>query len=126
MTFIGIAHAIVSSLKKNFDSYGKKDAIDIYVWLSSTFTVIGTGFLAYTSLKIFSGLLGEAFCSVPFLFKSDGFVLWPFMVITFIALLYCAIKIAAIVSEIINLAKLLFHSKTSEPTSEDRQDDQNP
>lgn len=123
LVVIGIGHAILSSLKKNMDSYGIKNPIDIYVWLSSTFTVIGTGFLAFTTLKIFCGLLGEAFCGIPFLFNKDGFVLWPFMVITFIALLYCAIKIGAIVGEIIELARLLFHSKTEEPTIEELLDE---
>lgn len=120
---VGVIHSVLASLKKNIDSYGKKNIIDIYVWLSSTFTVIGTGFLAFTSLKIFCGLLGEIACDIPFLVKNDVFALWPFIVITFIATLYCAIKIGTTVSEIIELAKMLFHDKSdNEPVADTDQE----
>jgi hypothetical protein len=122
LVVVGFIHAILSSLKKNFDSYGKKNIVDIYVWLSSTFTVIGTGFLAFTCLKIFCGLLGEVACEIPFLAKKDEFTLWPFIIITFLAFLYCAIKMGTIIGEIIELGKTLFHTSSEQQVEEEMEE----
>jgi len=116
LVFVGIVHAILHSWKKNIDSFGKKSVMDFYIWITSTMTVIGTGFLAYTSLKIFNGLLGEKVANIQFLFSNeDPLILWPFMIITFVAVIYCAIKIGSMIGEIIDMCKVFFHYNEEKP-----------
>ena len=106
LILLAIVHAILASLKRNIDVFDKKSIIDIGTWLNSTFLAIGTGFIICTSLKVFNSLLGEKVANVQFLLNpTDGFVSWPFMVITFIAVIYCIIRIGIMTSEVLSLCK---------------------
>ena len=111
LVIIGLAHAILNRLKKSIDFYGKKDALDFYIWLSSLTSVIGTGFLAYSSLKIFCGLLGEKLTGIPFICQgNDGLISYSFIAITLAIIFFCAIKIGSMVGNIVELCKTFFHS----------------
>src|ERR1700752_809903 len=103
---ISVAHSMCPSYKKNVDYSGKHSIFDFLSWLTSIFLAIGTGFIVYTSLKLFNALLGEKVAGIQFLLhQEDGFVSWPFMAVTLICVIFCVIRIGSMISEIISLCK---------------------
>jgi hypothetical protein len=109
---LAIVHALLTSLRRNIDVFDKKSVIDLGTWFGSIFFAIGTGFIICSSLKVFNSLLGEKVAGVQFLLHpEDGFISWPFMVITLLTVVYCIIRIGIMTSEVVSLCKGFIQEK---------------
>jgi hypothetical protein len=105
LSLIAITHSVFRSLRLNIDEYDSNSIFSLNIWIISIFTLLGIGFMGYSALKVFCGLLGEKVCKIPFLVKPDDLTLWPFMALSIFIIVYCGIRVGIFIGEIVTAVK---------------------